>query len=45
MKALYEYDPLKLIISKDSGNASAPLFITVPNNQVGGTVQGFCQCA
>ncbi|ORY58680.1 aquaporin-like protein [Leucosporidium creatinivorum] len=48
-KALDEYDPNKLIYNalaengSVTGNASASLFVTVPNISVGGTVQGFCQ--
>lgn len=48
-KALDSYDPNKLIYDALDvngmvvGNASASLFVTVPNISVGGTVQGFCQ--
>jgi aquaglyceroporin related protein len=40
---LNSYDPQKLIFSTETGNASASLFITVPNESAGGAVQGFTQ--
>ena len=41
--ALNNYDPGKHIYSTQNTNATAPLFITVPNVSAGGTKQGFFQ--
>ncbi|ORY73092.1 aquaporin-like protein [Leucosporidium creatinivorum] len=41
--ALGMYDPDKLIYSSTGQNTSASLFVTMPNQQAGGTVQGFFQ--
>lgn len=49
MRALDEYDPQKLIYNAildngtNVGNASASLFVTLPNSQAGGAAQGFFQ--
>ncbi|GAA5833262.1 hypothetical protein JCM11251_005188 [Rhodosporidiobolus azoricus] len=42
-RAIGEYDGEKTIVATATANASAPLFITLPAKQVGGTVEGFCQ--
>ncbi|GAA5888183.1 hypothetical protein JCM6882_000312 [Rhodosporidiobolus microsporus] len=42
-RAIIEYDGEKNIVATATANASAPLFITAPATQVGGTVEGFCQ--
>lgn len=44
MRAIHQYDPDKLIFNT-GGNASASLFVTVPNSAVSGTGIGFAQCA
>ncbi|KAK4705056.1 hypothetical protein P7C70_g1160, partial [Phenoliferia sp. Uapishka_3] len=43
MKALHEYDPDKLLVAPNGGNASASAFITIPNSQTSGTGIGFGQ--
>ncbi|KAI5475946.1 aquaglyceroporin related protein [Pseudohyphozyma bogoriensis] len=42
-QAIMTYDPNKLIYAESGGNASAALFITVPNASTGGTAVGFGQ--
>ncbi|KAL8293472.1 hypothetical protein RQP46_000173 [Phenoliferia psychrophenolica] len=34
LKAIHQYDPAKLVYGIDGGNASASLFVTVPNQEV-----------